>query len=140
MLGPDAPHGPPCTRTVACRRYRCALCRAVVTVVPRGVLARLRYGLIAIAQALAMHGHDGVPGWQARNAVSPLIPSGDERHHGWRSLTRWTLDAAIAQGLYIDATAPPRVRAASIATQLAARAPIPTGVVSADAVLGALAR
>ncbi len=84
-------------------------------------------------------GHEGCAGWRVRAEVSPWASSGDERLHGWRSLTRW-LSCSLTTGLYVDATAPPRARAGAIATQLAALAPLPTGVVATDAVCGALYR
>ena len=121
------------------RRYQCQLCAAVIVVVPRGVLPRLRYTLVAVVTALAQWGHAGRAGWRVRAEVSPWQSSGDDRLHGWGALRRW-LTCSLATGLYVDATASPRARAASMATQLAAMAPLPTGVVTVDAVCGALQR
>ena len=125
--------------SVVVRRYQCQCCAVVVMVVPRGVLPRLRYTLVAVVTALAQWGHGGRAGWWVRGEVSPWQSSGDECLHGWRSLRRW-LTCSVAAGLYVDATASPRVRAASLSTQLAAMAPLPTGVVTVDAVSGALHR
>ncbi|MCB9609015.1 MAG: hypothetical protein H6716_20655 [Polyangiaceae bacterium] len=124
---------------VVARRYQCQRCEAVMVVVPQGVLPRLRYTLVAVVTALAQWGHGGRAGWRVRADVSPWQSSGDERLHGWRALRRW-LTCSLGTGLYVDASASPRARAASMATQLAAMAPLPTGVVTDDAVCGALHR
>ena len=139
VVGPTDRGGRPRVVVVVVRRYRCQGCGAVVMVVPRGVLPRLRYSLVAVVTALVAWGHEGRAGWRARAEVSPWSSSGDERLHGWRSLTRW-VSGPLTMGLYVDATAPPRARAGAIATQLAALAPLPTGVVATDAVCGALHR
>ena len=39
---------------IACRRYRCVSCGAILTVVPRGVAPRRHYGHAAIAMALTL--------------------------------------------------------------------------------------
>lgn len=139
VVGPTDLGGRPREVVVMARRYECQGCGVVVMVVPRGVLPRLRYSLVAVVTALGAWGYEGRAGWRVRAEVSPWASSGDERMHGWRSLGRW-VSGLVASGLYVDATAPPRTRAGAIATQLAALAPLPTGVVATDAVCGALHR
>ena len=73
-----------------------------------------------VVTALVAWGHEGRVGWRVRADVSPWASSGDERLHGWRSLTRW-LSCSLTTGLYVDATAPPRARAGSVATQGASK-------------------
>ena len=139
VVGPTDLGGRPRVSGVVVRRYQCQGCGAVLVVVPQGVLPRLRYSLVAVVTALVAWGYGGRAGWRVRAEISPWASSGDERLHGWRSLARW-LSCSLTTGLYVDATAPPRARASAIATQLAALAPLPTGVVATDAVCGALHR
>ena len=60
-LGPEELGGRSVSTTIEVRRYRCVRCHAVLVVVPRGVLPRLRYGAVAVALALARWSIDRVP-------------------------------------------------------------------------------
>jgi hypothetical protein len=83
------------TSVIACRRYLCVGCGAVVTVVPRGIEPRRHYGRAAICLALALWALSGQPttevrarvgAWHSREATS------------WRTLHRWGV--AIASGAW----------------------------------------
>ncbi len=81
--GPEAPGKVAVKREVACRRYRCKACTAVL---PASALARKHFSGAAIALALW-----GLCGWsaaQVRAVVGGRMPSGG-RPRGWRTLTRW---------------------------------------------------
>lgn len=75
--------------SITLRRYRCLRCAAVLVVVPRGVLPRLRYGAVAVALALARWSIDGVSAAEVRAAVSPFAFVGGDARRGWHSLRRW---------------------------------------------------
>jgi hypothetical protein len=86
---------PSTTSVIACRRYRCVGCGAVITVVPRGIEPRRHSGRAAICLALALWALGGQPttavrvrvgAWPSREATS------------WRVLRRWS--AAIASGAW----------------------------------------
>lgn len=83
------------TAVIACRRYLCVECGAVITVVPRGIEPRRHYGRAAICLALALWALGGQPttvvrarvgAWPSREATS------------WRALRRWA--ATIASGTW----------------------------------------
>lgn len=54
ILGPPDSSAAPTKTLVACRRYRCLGCRALILVVPRGVAPRRHYGLAAVAMAFTL--------------------------------------------------------------------------------------
>ena len=112
----------------------------MVVVAPAGVLPRVRYGAVAIALSLSLWSAAGEPGWRIREQVSPLGSAGNERLHGWRCLRRWARRAtALWRGVRAGpAVAAARAAALEITRQLAARAPMPTGQLVADACEGAL--
>ena len=56
VRGPVERRGRPTTVIVAARRYRCQRCRAVIVVVPRGILPRRLFASTAIAWALWLFG------------------------------------------------------------------------------------
>ncbi len=96
IWGPVEAGGRPERIDVLLRRYRCLHCGTVVRVGPRGVAARRRYSLGAIALALTLFGladADRTVGdrhARARDVVSPdRIVAYDSRSR-WRSLERWT--------------------------------------------------
>lgn len=75
--------------TIWVRRYRCIDCRAVCSVVPRGIAPRFLYATTAIASALLLW---GVWLWTAakvRLTVSPDRLRGLSEPERWRSLHRW---------------------------------------------------
>jgi hypothetical protein len=77
---------------VACRRYRCAMCKAVVLVVPGEMLARRRYSASAIAMALALFGLERRSPVEVRQLTSPDKILGLAAVEGWASLGRWCDD------------------------------------------------
>ncbi len=81
---------------VACQRYRCTVCGAVVMVVPRGIEPRRHYGRAAICLALALWALVGQPTTVVRTQVcarpSPATTT------SWRTLGRWA--AAVAAGAW----------------------------------------
>ena len=54
LRGPVDASGPPTCIVIACRRYCCVSCGAILTVVPRGGAPRRHYGHAAIAMALTL--------------------------------------------------------------------------------------
>jgi len=87
--GPLDPEGPPQTVVLSARRYRCTRCRAIVLVVPRGVVSRRHYAAAAIALALALYGWLGLPLPAVRRRVSPWRVMGTAAATGWATLVRW---------------------------------------------------
>lgn len=88
VSGPSAPENLPAERVVACRRYRCLRCRAVLLVVPRGVVAGRRFGAPAIVFALALYGL-GAPLAKVRHLVNPWRIVGEAAQGDWIQLRRW---------------------------------------------------
>ena len=64
--------------------------RAVVLVVPRGILRRRLYSAGAIALALALWGVEEITPGEVRARVSPWRIAGAAATAGWASLRRWT--------------------------------------------------
>jgi len=78
---------------VACQRYLCTACGAVLMVVPRGIEPRRHYGRAAICLALALWALAGQPTTVVRARVCAR-PSRETT--SWRTLARWA--AAVASG------------------------------------------
>ena len=97
---------------IACRRYACAACGAILTVVPRGVAPRRHYGHAAIAMAFALWAIAQHPVVEVRRRVCAWRISHETR---WPTLMRWARAArhefADASMTLVDAAA----RAAQIA-------------------------
>lgn len=74
--------------TIACRRYRCTACGAVLTVVPRGVAPRKHYGYGAIAMALTLWLLVGEPVHEVRRRVCAWQIT-REATSSWPTLRRW---------------------------------------------------
>lgn len=134
-LGPEQRGERSVVGEVTARRYRCLCCSAVVVVVPRGVLPRLRYGAVAIALALGLWSTEGLPAATVRARVSPFVVVGHEAQRGWRSLGRWARGSPWPVDLPDDAA--PRQRAGLLVQWLAGHALGP-GSLSAQACAGAL--
>lgn len=107
---------------IACRRYRCTACGAVVTVVPCGIEPRRHYGRAAICMALALWSLAGwsmlavrhqVGTWQGATATT------------WRTLRRWASAAGSGAWSWCPAATglAPRAAAARAAQIAAGRAP-----------------
>jgi len=71
------------------RRYRCVACRAVITVVPAGVVAYRQFSGPAIAEAVALFGLDHESPVEVRRKISPWSWVGPTAAAGWASLRRW---------------------------------------------------
>ena len=84
--GPEEPEGKPVEAEIVGRRFRCILCRAVIIVVPHGVLPHRHYGAGAIALAAALYGVDQRPVTEVRQRVSTWDAGGT---FGWITLRRW---------------------------------------------------
>ncbi len=93
ILGPPEANAVPAMTIVACQRYLCTACGAVVMVVPRGVEPGRHYGRAAICLALALWALAGQPTTAVRSRVCAW--PGRETT-SWRTLARW--GAAIASG------------------------------------------
>ena len=118
ILGPPEVNAASTMTIVACQRYLCTSCGAVVMVVPRGIEPRRHYGRAAICLALALWALARQPTTVVRARVCAW--SGRETT-SWRTLARW--GAAIASGSWpwCRAAAGPNARAAaSRAAQIAA--------------------
>lgn len=89
MLGPVEPLRDPVALDVMCRRYLCVACRAVVLVVPNGMLRGRRYSGPAIAQALALFGLSHLSPTEVRRRTSADKIVGATASAGWVTLHRW---------------------------------------------------
>jgi hypothetical protein len=95
ILGPPEVNSASTMTIVACRRYLCTACGAVVMVVPRGVEPRRHYGRAAICLALALWALAGQPTTVVRTRVCAW--PGRETT-SWRTPARRA--AAIAAGIW----------------------------------------
>jgi hypothetical protein len=126
-------------RIVRVRRYRCVGCHAVITVVPRGVLARRHFGAGAVGVALHAYGCEGLAARVVRDRVGGTGPPGSG---GWPTLRRWLL--AIGRGSLFPGVRPSpdafdaRQRAERAAMTLVSFAPPGTGGLAARAFAGAV--
>lgn len=78
---------------VATRRYLCVACRALITVVPRGVSRWRHYSAAAIGIALALYGvlRDSPRGVRRQVSSWPIV--GASAAVGWVTLGRWVAAA-----------------------------------------------
>lgn len=112
----------------------------MLVVAPRQVRLGLRYSAVAIALALGRWAIEGVPAHQVRVETGGFALVGADACRDWRSLRRWArAGPQIWPSIGAVPSAPPYTMAAAVVHRLAARAPLSTGVVSADAAGGALA-
>jgi hypothetical protein len=121
------PLGDPVEITIRVRRYVCRLCRAVIVVVPLGVLAGRLFCAAAIGLAVALFGVAQLPMGAVRRRVSPWPHVGPSAEGSWLSLRRW-VHAIREQRLFASVRASPagftaREIAARTAQTLAALAP-----------------
>jgi hypothetical protein len=79
--------------TISVRRYSCQLCRAVMTVVPAGMLARRQYSGPSIALALYLWLLAGLSDRSVRARVCAWQVRGCN-DRGWAQLYRWARRAA----------------------------------------------
>ena len=87
--GPLEPLGDPVEVTLRVRRYLCRPCRAVIVVVPLGVIAGRLFAAAAIGLALALFGVDGLPLREVRQRVNPWRRVGATAHGSWLAVRRW---------------------------------------------------
>jgi hypothetical protein len=121
------------------RRYRCRSCEAIVTVVPRQVLARRHFAAGAIAQALFVFGKLGATAATA----AARIGSWARGAGAWRTVRRW-LTAIEAGRLFpgvrgAPPTWSPRRRAERAVMTLAARMSSELGATEVDRVFAGAA-
>lgn len=88
-LGPREPCGPPAEDSILARRFRCTVCRAVLLVVPRGVLRYRRYTAMAIGYAVALFGLRKLPASDVRERTCVWSVVGDAAIGRWETLRRW---------------------------------------------------
>lgn len=119
LRGPAAADAPSTTQVLTCRRYRCTRCRAVIIVVPRGVVPRRHYGAAAIALAFALWALAGQSAAAVRRRVCAW-PIQGLATRGWCTLRRWAAAARADHGGLA-----PRAAAARAAQVAAGRAPPP---------------
>jgi hypothetical protein len=89
VRGPLEVGGNPELVTVQARRYRCGACRAIVIVVPRGLLPRRLYSAAAIGWVLARVGLDCTPTRLVRAEVCPSTILGVAAAERWIAPSRW---------------------------------------------------
>jgi hypothetical protein len=105
------------TVVIACRRYLCTACAAVLTVVPRGIEPRRHYGRAAICLALALWAIAGASTTTVRARVSEWRYAAAS----WRALRRWAAAAAAGTWSWCRAaTGLQPLAAAARAAQIAA--------------------
>lgn len=121
VRGPLAIDAASTTAVIACRRYLCVGCGAVLTVVPCGIEPRRHYGRAAICMALAMWALAGEPTVAVRKRVGAWPSDAPS----WRTLRQWAATAASGAWTWCITAAGLEPRAAAVrAAQIAAgRAP-----------------
>jgi hypothetical protein len=97
VRGPLDPDSPPTWIVIACRRYTCTACDAILTVVPRGIAPRRHYGFAAISMALALWAivDASIAEVRRRVCASRLTVECPTR---WPALERWARAARDAIG------------------------------------------
>jgi len=123
VRGPRRVGAPPELLVIVVRRYRCRRCRAVCTVLPRGVVRRRHFGAGAIGWALFVRGYEDLPSRQIRELVGGM---GRPEASSWVTLGRWL--RAVESGRLFHwraaaALATPRQRAEHTAMMLVSFAP-----------------
>jgi hypothetical protein len=122
VRGPLVLGDAPTETVIACRRYRCTACGAVVMVVPRGIEPRRHYGRATICFALALW---SLAGW-SHHAVRQRVGTWpNPTATSWRTLRRWAATAASGAWSWCRAAAglAAKVAAARAAQIAAGRAP-----------------
>src|SRR5690606_27099938 len=101
VRGPAAPGERPGVSVILVRRFLCLVCKAVMTVVPKAVLAGRLFSGPAILLGLFLWGVGAQSQEKVRAAINPWSGLGSR---GWRALNRWTR-AAVSRALW--ASQPP---------------------------------
>lgn len=117
--GPLTAEGKPEEIVLSVRRYRCRPCRAVLVVVPRGVIAGRLFSAAAIGLAMALFAIRGLSMRAVRSRVSPWRHVGGTAAASWLSLRRWI--AAVRDGRLLGCVrcAPARFTARQVAERAA---------------------
>jgi hypothetical protein len=97
VCGPPDADCSPTWVTIACRRYLCTSCGAILTVVPRGIAPRRHYGHAAIAMALTLWAIAGESEAEVRRRICARQLSFDSPTR-WPTLARWARAARDALG------------------------------------------
>jgi len=97
LRGPLDPEGAPGWVVIACRRYECTCCGAILTVMPRGIAPRRHYGHAAIAMAFALWAIVDAPIAEVRRRVCASRVT-HESSARWSALERWARAARDAIG------------------------------------------
>jgi hypothetical protein len=92
MRGPATPDGPATIVVIKIREYECQSCKAVMRVVPRGVVERKHFSGCAIAMVLALVGLMGATAADARRRVNEAKAGYGAK--GWSTVGRWVADVA----------------------------------------------
>jgi hypothetical protein len=95
VRGPLAPGAMALDTVIRARRYRCRGCGAIVTVVPRGVMAGRHFGAGAIGLAL----HRWSKEKRSLAEVRETLGGRDEERRGWPAARRW-VDAIQAGRMF----------------------------------------
>ncbi len=114
LRGPPDADSAPTWIVIACRRYLCTCCAAILTVVPRGVAQGRHYGHAAIAMALTLWAIAQEPVAEVRRRICAWQVSSEDVTR-WPTLQRW---ARAARGALRDSSLSLR-NAASRAAQIA---------------------
>ena len=122
VRGPPAITAPSAMLMIACRRYLCVTCGAVLTVVPLGIEPRRHYGRAAICLALALWALGGQPTVRVRDRVGNWMSYATT---SWRAVRQWAAAAAAGAWTWCRGAAglPIRTAAARAAQIAAGRAP-----------------
>ena len=139
QAGPESLDGEPYDDEVPTRRYRCRACRAVIVVLPRGVLPRLRFRPAAVALALGLWALVGWSSGAVRKRVSPSATTATAGYRCWASLRRWLRTAPEWCGSEWGQPVPGsrQVRVEALFQQLASRCRDGTGTLLGDGVQAA---
>jgi len=114
LCGPPDAARTPTWIVIACRRYLCTSCGAILTVVPRGVAPRRHYGHAAIAMALTLWAIAHEPEADIRRRVCARRIS-VESPARWPTLARWARAARVELGAAALSLKDAAARAAQIA-------------------------
>jgi hypothetical protein len=120
VRGPRSAGGRPQALTIRVRRYRCGQCRAVCTVVPRGVVRRRHFSAGAIGWAFFLVGYEHLTSCEVRDLLGGLGPS---EATSWVTLRRWLSAARRGALLCTRAAASAQQSAEHIAMALISFAP-----------------
>ena len=87
IRGPAAPGERPRLSVILVRRFLCLVCDAVMTVVPKGVVAGRLFSGPAMLLGLFLWSQGGKTQRAVRQALNPWLGL---RSRSWRALGRWT--------------------------------------------------